>query len=107
EAVAKAQQLEQKFEQQGLFVPVSQDTLVRVFGTNGGTVCENPADALGKATLFGQLTNGAAVVGVRPIIVRPKVLEGESLILETYCPDKLTKYHETIQHLETEGTIRT
>jgi hypothetical protein len=106
QAVAKAQQLEQKFQQNGLFVPVSQETLVKTLGTDGGAVCENPASALGKATLFAQLSNGAAFVGQRPIIVDPRSLKGEALILETYCPDKLTKYNETIQHLETEGTIR-
>jgi amino acid transporter len=107
DAVSKAQALEQKFEQNGLFVPVSQETLVKAFGTDGGAVCENPASALGKATLFAQLANGAAFVGQRPIIVDPRVLKGETLIIETYCPEHLTKYKETIEHLETEGSIRT
>lgn len=107
EAVAKAQQLTQKFEQKGLTVPASQETFVKAFGTDGGAVCENPASALGKATLFGQLTNGASFVGVRPIVVDRRVLEGETAVLETYCPEKVGKYRETIQHLETEGTIRT
>jgi amino acid transporter len=106
ESVAKAQQLTQKLEQKGLRVPASQETFVKEFGTNGGAVCENPASALGKATLFAELTNGADFVGVRPIIVDPRVLEGETAVLETYCPDKVAKYRETIQHLKTEVTIR-
>ncbi|HEY2535398.1 MAG TPA: APC family permease, partial [Solirubrobacteraceae bacterium] len=107
ESVAKAQQLTQKLEQKGLTVPASQETFIKAFGTDGGAVCENPASALGKATLFGQLTNGAGFVGVRPIIVDRRVLEGETAVLETYCPEKVGKYRETIQHLETEGTIKT
>lgn len=106
ESQAKAQQLTQKLEQAGLRVPASQDTIISSLGTDGGPVCENPADALGKAVLFDQLRNGAAFVGERPIIVDRRVVQGERLILETYCPEKLPKYEETIAHLEYEGTIR-
>ena len=75
-------------------------------GTDGGAVCENPANALGKASLFDQIDNGADFVGRRPIIVDQRVVKGEALILQTYCPDKLPKYEETIAHLKYENTIR-
>jgi amino acid transporter len=106
ESQAKAQQLTQKLQQAGLRVPPSQDTLVSSLGSDGGPVCENPANALGKATLFNLMGNGADFVGQRPVIVDRRIVQGEKLILETYCPEKLAKYEETIAHLEYEGTIK-
>lgn len=50
EAQQKAQQLEQKFQTAGLSVPASCDDIVRTLGTDGGVVCERPANALGRAT---------------------------------------------------------
>ena len=70
-------------------MPEDQDILVRSLGTDGGAVCDNPASALGKATLLDQITNGADFVGRRPVIVDRRILRGEALILQTYCPDKL------------------
>jgi amino acid transporter len=103
---AKAQQLTQKLQQAGLRVPPSQDTIISSLGTDGGPVCENPANALGKAVLFNLMRNGAGFVGERPVIVDRRIVEGERLILEIYCPDKLAKYQETIEHLEYENTIK-
>ncbi len=106
DAQAKAQQLTQAYKQAGLGVPPSQDTIITALGTDGGAVCENPANALGKAALFDQIYNGADFVGRRPIIVDQRVVKGEALILQTYCPEKLPKYEETIAHLKYENTIR-
>ena len=69
EAEQKAQQLTQLFQQAGLRVPQDQDIIVKSLGTDGGNVCDNPASALGKATLLNALTNGADFVGQRPVIV--------------------------------------
>lgn len=105
-AQQKAQQLSQEFAGAGLPVPVHQRTIAEALGTDGGAICENPASALGKATLFANLTNGAAFVGSRPIIADRRVVKGEELILKTYCPDELPKYQETIAHLEYENVVR-
>lgn len=105
EAIAKAQSLSQKFSAAGLAVP-KQETLVRVFGTDGGAVCDNPANALGKATLIDSLFNGAGFVGRRPVIVDRQILRGELLILQTYCPDKLPKYQEFVDKLKTDDTVK-
>lgn len=105
-AQQKAQQLSQEFAAAGLPVPVHQRTIAEALGTDGGAICENPASALGKATLFANLTNGAAFVGSRPIIADRRVVKGEELILKTYCPDELPKYQETIAHLEYENVVR-
>ena len=51
EAQAKAAELTQAFEQAGLPVPADTDQIVaRRWATDGGAVCDNPANALGKAT---------------------------------------------------------
>jgi hypothetical protein len=105
EAQAKAQQLTQKFERAGLPVPEDQDIIVRSLGTDGGAVCENPANALGKAVLNDMLTNGADFVGRRPVIVDRRILLGEALILDTYCPDELPDYREKIDDLKSDDTI--
>lgn len=105
EAQQKAQELSQKFEQAGLRVPEDQDIIVRSLGTDGGAVCDNPANALGRALLFDQLGNGAAHVGRRPVIADRRVVLGEALILETYCPDELEEFRDKIFDLEFDDTI--
>jgi hypothetical protein len=106
QAQDKAQQLTQKFEAAGLETPKDQDIFVRSFGTDGGAVCDNPASALGKATLLSTLTNGASFVGQRPVIVDRRVLQGEALILQTYCPEKLQDYKDRIADLKTDSVLR-
>jgi hypothetical protein len=106
EAQEKAQQLTQKLEQAGLRAPQDQDIFVRSFGTDGGAVCDNPANALGRATLFDQITNGADFVGRRPIIVDSRVLVGEALILQTYCPEKLQQFKDKTEDLKTDDVLK-
>jgi hypothetical protein len=106
QAQAKAQELTQKFKAAGLEVPVNDDVFVRTLGSDGGTVCENPATALGRATLIDSLFNGASFVGRRPVIVDEKVIKGEALILETYCPDKLQEYKDKFDDLKTDDTLK-
>ena len=38
----------------------SQEQVVRLFGDDGGAVCDDPTGSLRKATLFSHLMNGAA-----------------------------------------------
>jgi hypothetical protein len=106
QAQDKAQQLTQKFQAAGLRVPEDQDVFVRSLGSDGGAVCDNPASALGKATLIDTLTNGADFVGRRPVIVDRRILKGETLILQTYCPDKLQDYKDKIDDLKTDDTLK-
>ena len=106
EAQDKANQLTQKFEQAGLPVPADIDAITRTLGTDGGAVCANPANALGKATLNDVLTNGADFVGRRPVIVDRRILLGEGLILQVYCPDKLKPYQDKILKLKTGDTVK-
>src|SRR5690349_24933842 len=38
----------------------SKDQIVRILGTDGGAVCDDPGNALRKATLYSMIANGAA-----------------------------------------------
>lgn len=106
EAQEKAQQLTQEFEQAGLPVPADQDIIVRSLGSDGGAVCENPANALGRAILNDQLTNGANFVGRRPIIADRQVVQGELLILQTYCPDELQEFRDKFDDLDYDDVVK-
>ena len=105
QAQDKAQELTQKLESAGL-TPPDEDILVRTLGSDGGNVCDNPATALGRASLFDQLTNGADFVGRRPVIIDRDVLRAEALVLEVYCPDELQDYKDKFDDLKTDDTLK-
>lgn len=105
QAQAKAAELTQKFERAGLPVPRDQDIVVRALGTDGGAVCDNPANALGRALFNAELMNGAAFVGRRPVIADRRVLVGEALILDTYCPEKLGEFRDKLGDYKVDDTI--
>lgn len=104
-AQAKAQELTQKFERVGLPVPADQDIIVRSLGTDGGAVCDNPANALGRALFNDQLTNGGSFVGRRPVIADRRVLIGQALILDTYCPEELQRFRDKLGDYKVDDTI--
>jgi hypothetical protein len=106
EAKDKAQQLTQAFEQAGLRVPQDQTIITRSLGTDGGAICENPGDALGKAILFDSLANGASFVGRRPIVADRRIVAGQALIMQVYCPDKLQDYRDVIDDLKFDDTLK-
>ena len=106
EAEAKAEQLSQRLEQAGLPVPPELDIIVRTLGTDGGNVCENPASALGRATLNDQITNGADFVGRRPVIIDRRIILAEALILDTYCPEKLDEFRDKFNDYKVDDTIK-
>ena len=106
EAQAKAEQLSQKFEQAGLPVPEDLDIIVRTLGTDGGNVCDNPANALGRALLNDQITNGADFVGRRPVVIDRRIILGEALILDTYCPDELQEFRDKFNDYKVDDTIK-
>jgi hypothetical protein len=100
DAEAKADQLITQLEEAGLRAP-DQDVIVEVLGNDGGAVCENPNDALARASLAAQLVNGAAGPGTRPVIADGRVLEGQLAIISVYCPDELEEFQELQDRLET------
>lgn len=98
-AEAKAEQLRAALQQEGLRSP-SQDVLVRVLGDDGGAVCQNPGQALNKASLLAQLTNGAAGPGARPVIADARLVRGEQLVIQVYCPDQLADFQKVVDGLD-------
>lgn len=98
-AIDKANQLTAELAQAGLPVPEVQQ-IYNVLGDNGGAVCAAPANALVKSILYGQLTNGAAGPGQRPIIADNKATEGVLLIVKVYCPDKAADFQEVVTNLK-------
>lgn len=78
-----------------------RDQVVRVLGSDGGAVCTNPNKPLSRAILLAQLTNGTGGPGQRPVVVDSKALQGEILIMKTYCPDQLSKFQNFADKLKT------
>ncbi len=105
QAQQKAQELTQQFQNAGLRVPQDQDIIVKSLGTDGGAVCANPANALGRALLFDSLTNGASQVGRRPVIADARMIKGEALILQVYCPEKLQAFKDKFNSLKFDDTL--
>jgi Tfp pilus assembly protein FimT len=105
QAQDKADQFSAALEDAGLSAP-SQDQIVRVLGEDGGALCEDPGSALRKAILFGLLVNGAAGPGQRPVVVDNRVVQGQLIAIQVYCPDKLTDFKESIQDLDFGDVIR-
>ena len=106
EAQQKAQQLTQKLQAAGLPVPADQDTIVRALGNDGGAVCADPGSALSRAILFDSFVNGASFVGRRPVIADARLLQGEALILQTYCPDELQEFRDKTKDVKTDDVIK-
>jgi hypothetical protein len=100
-----AAELTQKLEAAGFRTPEDQDVFVRSFGTDGGAVCDNPANALGRAVLLDSLANGASFVGRRPVIADRRIIAGEALILETYCPQELDEFRAKFDDLKFDDTL--
>jgi Tfp pilus assembly protein FimT len=102
EADAKADQLIAELNTAGLRAP-KKENIVKVLGPDGGAVCLDPDDALRRGILYGQLTNGAAGPGQRPVIADNKVVQGQLLIIKVYCPTYLETFQKVVDALKLEG----
>lgn len=96
----KADELIVALENAGARTP-DRDQIVRVLGDDGGATCDDPSDALRQATLHSLLTNGAAGPGARPIIADSRVVKGQLLIIEIYCPDELDDFRNFVDDFKT------
>ena len=101
EAQEKADELIAAIEDAGATAP-DRDQIVRVLGDDGGATCEDPNEALNRAVLLAQLSNGASGPGSRPVIADSRVFQGQLLIIEVYCPDELDDFREFVEDLETD-----
>lgn len=99
-AEAKADQLISALQQAGVTSPPSQDQIVRVLGNDGGATCVDPGAALTKAALLGLIANGAASPGARPVIADRRVVLGQLLIIQTYCPNELPAFQRVVNGLK-------
>jgi hypothetical protein len=100
EALRKAQQLQEKLEEAGLPVP-DTDTLVRLYGTNGGVVCEFAGSDF--QTYFNLIH--FANTGRRPVHIDPRIFEYDAAVIEVYCPENLDAYLEAVEEWSTEETL--
>jgi hypothetical protein len=100
QAQAKAAQLATQLRAAGLPV-LTEDTAVRLFGTDGGAVCVDPNSALRRALTNFSVGNGAGGPGQRPVINNRAIFRAEEVILSVYCSDKLKGFRsfENSQHL--------
>lgn len=101
EAQDKAEQFLSSLEENGIDTALTAEQIARVLGDDGGGVCANPNEALSKAILFDRLSNGAAGPGQRPILAEDRLLEGQLLIIETYCPEELEEFQQFVDELNT------
>jgi hypothetical protein len=69
------------------------------------SVCENPNGALTQALQTQQLASGGNV-GSRPIRADRRVVTGEELILQVYCPSKLPAYRRYVDSKRFDDVIR-
>ncbi|KRF37354.1 pilus assembly FimT family protein [Nocardioides sp. Soil805] len=100
-AQEKADELIAALQAAGARTPDS-DQIVRVLGEDGGATCDNPNDALSRATLLATLANGATGPGARPVIADSRVVQGQLLIMQVYCPDELEDFQDFVDDLETD-----
>jgi len=98
QAEQKADQFIAGLAAAGLRTP-SREQVVRVLGDDGGATCANPNSALKRGILLGELTNGAAGPGIRPIIADNKVVQGQLLIIKVYCPIEAAEFQQFVNNL--------
>jgi Tfp pilus assembly protein FimT len=103
QAEQKANQLITALTAAGARAP-SQEQVVRLLGDDGGAVCDDPSGSLRKGLLLGQLMNGAAGPGMRPVIADKRVVRGQLLVLQIYCPDELPRFQEFVDRLNLSDT---
>jgi hypothetical protein len=99
--VDKAEQLLTSFADAGITVSASPQQVAQVLGSDGGATCANPNAALSRGLLLSSLSNGAGGPGMRPTIVESRLLQGQLLIIETYCPDQADAFREFADSLNT------
>jgi glutamate:GABA antiporter len=101
----KADQLIALYRAHDLAVPVARKSVIRVLGKDGGAVCDNPNGALTRAIQNQQLATGGNV-GSRPIRADSRVVTGEELILQVYCPSKLPAYQRYVASKRFDDVVR-
>ena len=99
--VDKAQELLDAFADAGIAVSFTPEQVASVLGDDGGATCADPNSALARSTLLAGLSNGAGGPGLRPTLVESRLLQGQLLIIQTYCPDEAEEFQEFVDSLNT------
>ena len=99
----KAQQLLDSFADAGISVSFTPEQVAQVLGDDGGATCADPNSALARSTLLASLSTAAAGPGTRPSIVESRLLQGQLLIIQTYCPDEAEEIQKFVDSLDTVG----
>lgn len=84
----------------------SREQVARVLGDDGGATCEDPGDALARATFHALLTNGATGPGQRPVVADSRVVRGQLAVMSVYCPDQLDAVRAHLDDLTTDDLVR-
>jgi hypothetical protein len=106
EADQKAGELVTLLQRAGVERLPSTEQVSRVLGTDGGSVCQDPGNALRKATLYSMISNGAAGPGMRPVITDDRLLRGQLAVISVYCPDEFQEVQSYIDDLKTGDVVR-
>ncbi len=95
-AQQRAQELEAGLVAMGV-TGVSAQAIENRLGAEGGVLCTGaiPGDGSGLGAL-----NGAAGPGIRPSVIDPRLLAGERLIIEIYCPERLDAFDQAVARLD-------
>jgi hypothetical protein len=101
----KANQLIAALQQAGATHVPSQEQIVGVLGTDGGATCADPTKALAKSTFLHMLFNGAGGPGARPIVADSRVVKGQLLIIQIYCPEYLDEFKKFVDDLKTGNVV--
>jgi hypothetical protein len=100
EALRKAQRLQEKLEEAGLPVPET-DTLVKLYGTNGGVACMYSGSDF--QTYYNLIHFGNT--GRRPTYLDPSIIVYDMAVIEVYCPENLDAYREAVEEWDTKQVI--
>ena len=75
-----------------------------MLGDDGGALCDDPGERPAhRRSLNAQLTNGAAGPGHAADHRRQtRLLQGQLLVIEVYCPDELEDFQEFVDDLKTD-----
>jgi len=84
----------------------AKDQVVRLFGDDGGSVCQDPGHALRQATYFSMLMNGASGPGMRPVVADTRVVQGQLVVMGVYCPDQVEDVEAYIAELVTDDVVK-
>lgn len=106
DADQKAEQFIAVLQKAGVQRLPSTHQVARVLGNDGGSVCQDPSNALRRATLYSMISNGAAGPGQRPVITDSRLLRGQLAVISVYCPDELPNFKDYIDDLKTDDVVR-